>query len=134
MNTLPPFGEPCEERESQGGVVFVSGGDERREPESQTSQTPLASDALATTEGAGAERGEAAPASALPCQDSDNCIGNDSVVKPAQLSPYRKKSRHRLEMAIIWMVNKYGLNRVGLLTLSFGVPGSGRGTAAYQEN
>jgi len=68
--------------------------------------------------------------SSLPCQYSDNCIGNDFVGKPAPLSPYRKKSRHRLEMAIEWMVNKHGINNVGLLTLSFGVPGSGRGSLA----
>ena len=84
-------------------------------------------------EGGGAERGAAAPASVLPCQNSNNCIGNDSDGKPAPLSPYRKKSRHRLEMAMEWMVNKYGINRVGLLTLSFGVPSSGRGSQATRE-
>jgi hypothetical protein len=31
------------------------------------------------------------------------------------------------------MVNKHGINHVGLLTLSFGVPGSGRGSQATQE-
>jgi hypothetical protein len=31
-------------------------------------------------------------------------------------------------MAIEWMVRKHGLNRVGVLTLSFGVPGSGKGS------
>ena len=36
-------------------------------------------------------------------------------------------------MIIEWMVKKYGLNHVGLLTLSFGVPGSGRGSQATQE-
>jgi hypothetical protein len=36
-------------------------------------------------------------------------------------------------MAIEWMVNKYGINHVGLLTLSFGVPGSGRGSQATKE-
>jgi hypothetical protein len=33
-----------------------------------------------------------------------------------------------LELAIEWMVEEYGIERVGLLTLSFGVPGSGRGS------
>ena len=36
-------------------------------------------------------------------------------------------------MAIEWMVKKYGLNNVGLLTLTFGVPGSGRGSQATKE-
>ena len=84
-------------------------------------------------EGPSAERGEAAPADGLPCQYSNNCIGNESEGKPAPLSPYRQKSRHRLEMAIEWMVNKYDINHVGLLTLTFGVPGSGRGSKATWE-
>jgi hypothetical protein len=86
--------------------------------------------AHALTEG-GAEgaRGEAAPPSALPSQESDNCIEK----KDEPLSPYRRKSRHRLIMAIEWMVKKHGLERVGLLTLTFGVPGSGRGSEATRE-
>ncbi len=36
-------------------------------------------------------------------------------------------------MAIEWMVKKHGLNQVGLLTLTFGVPGSGRGSQATRE-
>ncbi|MGB8369482.1 MAG: hypothetical protein WCF71_09360, partial [Verrucomicrobiia bacterium] len=72
---------------------------------------------------------EARAADTLPCQNSNNCIGNGiGLFQSAPLSPYRKKSRHRLEMAIEWMVKKHGIERVGLLTLSFGVPGSGRGS------
>lgn len=36
-------------------------------------------------------------------------------------------------MAIEWMVKKHGLNNVGLLTLTFGVPSSGRGSQATKE-
>ena len=36
-------------------------------------------------------------------------------------------------MVIEWMVKKHGLNNVGLLTLTFGVPGSGRGSQATRE-
>jgi len=36
-------------------------------------------------------------------------------------------------MAVEWMVKKYGINHVGLLTLTFGVPGSGRGSQATRE-
>ena len=57
-----------------------------------------------------------------------------AVEAPAhQLSPYRRKCRHRLIMAIAWLVKKHGLNHVGLLTLTFGVPGSGRGSQATKE-
>jgi hypothetical protein len=38
----------------------------------------------------------------------------DSSGKPGSLSLYRKKSRHRLVMAIEFMVNKYGINHAGL--------------------
>ena len=122
--------EPREETVSQGGGVslLLPGGDERSEPGSLTSSVPVVGEAHEHEGGAEAERGEAAPAPALPCQYSDNCIGKDWEGKAAALSPYRKKSRHRLEMAIEWMVEKHGLERVGLLTLSFGVPGSGRGS------
>lgn len=86
--------------------------------------------------GAEAERGEAAPASALLYLRSSNCIEqNEDENKSAanQLSPYRRKCRHRLIMAIEWMVKKHGLNNVGVLTLTFGVPGSGRGSQTTRE-
>ena len=127
---LPPLGETRKETVSQGGGVSIllSGGDEQSEPESVHSSA-LNVDLHGRVEGAASERGEAAPAAALPCQYSNNCIGNGiGQFQSAPLSPYRKKSRHRLEMAIEWMVEEYGIERVGLLTLSFGVPGSGRGS------
>jgi len=136
VNANPPSGEPCEERESQGGGVadLLSGGDERSEPESQIEKFPAVSETHTHAEGAADVPARSAGASAaLPCQYSDNCIGKDADGKRAPLSPYRKKSRHRLEMAIEWMVDKYGINHVGLLTLSFGVPGSGRGSQATRE-
>jgi hypothetical protein len=111
---------------------LLSGGDERSEPESQIPSLPVVSTPHEHGDGAEAERGGAAPARPLPCQRSDNCIGWKES-KPEPLSPYRKKSRHRLIMAVEWMVTKYGLNHVGLLTLSFGVPGSGRGSQATRE-
>jgi hypothetical protein len=136
MNPNPP-GEPRKETVSQGGgaCVSFSGGDERSEPENaicQVSQVDLHGHA----EGAASERGAAAPAAALPCQRSNNCIEeheDENESAPNQLSPYRRKCRHRLIMAIEWMVKKYGINHVGLLTLTFGVPGSGRGSQATKE-
>jgi hypothetical protein len=83
-------------------------------------------------EGAGAVRRAAPPAPALPCHNSNSCIEREKA-KPEPLSPYRKKSRHRLITAVEGVVKKHGINRVGLLTLSFGVPGSGRGSEATRE-
>ena len=136
--SIHPLGEPCEERESQGGgvVPLLSGGDERSEPESQIKNLSAVTEAHADMGGAEAERGGAAPASALPCQGSNNCIekDDDEDGSPAEsLSPYRRKCRHRLIIAVEWMVKKYGINHVGLLTLTFGVPGSGRGSQATKE-
>ena len=128
-----PSGETHEETSSQGGGVNVllSGGDERSEPESLINVS-LRGDNHERMEGAMAERGAAAPAIALPCLYSNNCIGNP-FRKTESLSPYRKKSRHRLMLAVEWMVDKYGLNQVGLLTLSFGVPDTGRGSEETRE-
>ena len=111
-------------------LVSFSGGDERSEPENAIGPVSQV-DLHGRAEGAAAEAhgGAVRAAAALPCQYSDNCIGSGiGRFQSVPLSPYRKKSRHRLEMAIEWMVEKHGLERVGLLTLSFGVPGSGRGS------
>ncbi len=89
-------------------------------------------DGSGNSEGPGAERREAPPASGLPCHNSNSCIETNSF-KPELLSPYRKKSRHRLIMAIEGMVKKRGVNHVGLLTLSFGVPGSGKYSEETRE-
>ncbi len=71
-------------------------------------------------DGAAAVRGEATPAPPLPCQYNDNCIEKGEYKRPsyASLSPNRKKIRHKMIMAIEWMVRKHGIERVGVLTLS----------------
>ncbi|HTQ49740.1 MAG TPA: hypothetical protein VMJ12_03445, partial [Candidatus Acidoferrales bacterium] len=133
---ISPLGEPREETLSQGGGVSasLSGGDELSEQESLTPSSVPTGGNDAHGEGAASERGGAAPDAALPCQESDNCIGKWNSRNPsAALSPYRKKSRHRLIMAVEWMVKKYGLEHVGLLTLSFGVLGSGCGSEETRE-
>jgi hypothetical protein len=136
MSVQPP-GEPREETLSQGGgpTVLLSGGDEHSEPESQIEKLPVVSETRENREGVEAERGGAAPASTLPCQRSNNCIEKEEENEsPAEsLSPYRRKCRHRLIMAVEWMVKKHGINHVGLLTLTFGVPGSGRGSQATKD-
>ena len=80
--------------------------------ESNPPASPVCEPAL-TGEGVEAERGEAAPASALPSQRSNNCIEEeDDEFESAsnRLTPYRRKSRHRLIQVIEWMVKKHGLN------------------------
>ena len=119
-----------------GRPVSLSGGDEQREPESQNYILHCCKCVAHGHGRAASERGAAAPDAALPCQRSNNCIekDNDEYGSPAnQLSPYRRKCRHRLIMAIELMVNKYGIDNVGVLTLTFGVPGSGRGSQATRE-
>ena len=80
----------------------------------------------------GTPGGAGRPPASLPCQESNNCIEKERR-EDETLSPYRWKCRYRLIMAIEWMVNRYGLNYVGVLTLTFGVPGSGRGSQATRE-
>lgn len=126
--------EEREDRQGGGPSILLSGGDERSEPESLTSSSVRECETDDTRNGTADGRGEAAPAAALPCLSSNNCIGKGVVgYRPPPLSPYRKKSRHRLVTAVEWMVENYGLNCVGLLTLSFGVPGTGRGSLETQE-
>jgi len=123
------WGNPLRNVSQGGGVsVSISGGDEHSEPESVHSSA-LNVDLHGRVEGVSANAREARVADTLPCQDSNNCIGKGiGQFQSAPLSPYRKKSRHRLEMAIEWMVKEHGIEHVGLLTLSFGVPDSGRGS------
>jgi len=107
----------------------------RAEPDSEHNCSPvLRPDGVPTGEGegGGAVRPVRAARPALPCHNSNSCIEKEKW-KSEPLSPYRKKSRHRLITAIEGVVRKHGVNRVGLLTLSFGVPGSGRGSEATRE-
>jgi hypothetical protein len=157
-NLPPTWGNPIR-NVSQGGGASIpfSGGDERSEPEnadygngrqeisgdnarrgeaeSESSTSPRVSSADAgNDDGTGPGRcgPPGPPASALPCHNSNSCIEKKER-RYERLSPYRKKSRYRLIMAIEWMVRKHGLNHVGLLTLTFGVPGSGRGSQETRD-
>ena len=69
---------------------------------------------------------------ALPCQKEVYCTGKSKRLTE-YLSPYHRKSRHRLIQVVEWMVREYGLNFVGLLTLTFGVPGTGKGSRETWE-
>ena len=84
-----------------------------------------------TMDGDAPERGGAAPGASLPSQYSDNCTEKEEKYRPpsrAGLTPNQKRTRHKMILAVEWMVKKHGFERVGLLTLSFGVPGSGKGS------
>ena len=94
---------------------------------------PVVSEPLpAQGTGLEADARAARTASALPCQYNHNCIEKGKYQKPshARLTPNQKKMRQKMILAVDWLVKKHGVERVGLLTLSFGVPGSGKGSYA----
>jgi hypothetical protein len=149
----PPWGNPIR-NVSQGGGASIpfSGGDERSEPEnadygngqqekdggngnrseveSNSSTNPSGSPAVAILDddtGPGRCGPPGPPAAALSCLNSNSCTEKREI-KHERLSPFRRKSRLRLIIAVEWLVRKYGLNHVGMLTLTFGVPGSGKGS------
>jgi len=101
--------------------------------ESNPSTSP--GDSIPVTEwvAEGLPGGAGQPPATLLYQKSNNCIERKNESSAHHLSPYQKKSRHRLIQVIEWMVRKYGINHVGLLTLTFGVPGSGRGSKETRE-
>ena len=69
-------------------------------------------------------------AAALPCQYNHDCIEKGKYQPPsrARQTPNRKKIWCKLIMAIDWKVRKHGIEKVDVLTLLFGVPGSGKGS------
>ena len=79
---------------------------------------------------AGPSGGAGGPAAGIPSLYCYNCI--EPVGKQPRhhvpLTPNQKVTRLKVILAVEEMVAKYGLERVGLLTLSFGVPGSGKGS------
>ena len=69
---------------------------------------------------------------ALPCLKDINCTIRSGKLSE-YLSPYHRKALHRFIQVVEWMVRHYGLNHVGLLTLTFGVPGTGPGSRETWE-
>ena len=65
------------------------------------------------------ERGAAAPPStALPCLNTNNC--NEREKEECQkLSPAHRRTAHALERNCWLLVEKYGIERIGFLTLTF---------------
>jgi hypothetical protein len=134
MSANPP-GETRKEIVSQGGGVSVSlsGGDERSEPESAICSVSKV-DLWGWKQGPGAGRGEAAPAPALIHQNRNNGIEfNLPVLRDEFLAEQDKKavdnfmqsvpSRLRkkifaLRLKIEWMVKIYGIEHIGLQTMT----------------
>jgi hypothetical protein len=106
------------------------GNANRSEAESDSSTNRSGSPAVAILDestGPGRCGPAGPPAPALSCLNSNSCTEKREI-KHERLSPFRRKSRLRLIIAVEWLVRKYGLNHVGMLTLTFGVLGSGRGS------
>jgi hypothetical protein len=92
-----------------------------------TSEQPIA---LANGNGLAAD----APA-ALPCLYNHNCIEEKQSKRRRYhlLTPNQKRVKQKMALAVELMVRRHGIEKVGLLTLSFGVPGSGKGSFATWE-
>jgi hypothetical protein len=108
MNTIPPFGETRKETVSQGdggGQPWMTAQEFLGTLESQTHEH---------AEGAGAERGGAAPASALPCLNTFNCNQKNNTP-----SPGHAKTAFALKENCLSLVFRHGLERIGFLTLTF---------------
>ena len=116
-------GEPREECESQGGDFFPSffAGEERSEAEDANLRTALAhlsKIALTneTPERAEAEARAARAASALPCLSKTTALKEESPPLPGP----RRKQAQALTDNIKWMVEAFGKERIGFLTLTLG--------------
>ena len=70
------------------------------------------------TDSDGAERGEAAPASALPCLFSNNCTKKENE-KLNLLTGAHKRTAFMVAFEIQCLVNEFGIERIGFFTLTF---------------
>jgi hypothetical protein len=116
---LPHLGETRKETVSQGGGVAVSlsGGGEQNEQESANSIVTTV-DLQGTGKGRRAARGWAAPAAALPCLDTFNC-NERRIANSKSLSTSHAKAAFALKENCLSLVHRYGLERIGFLTLTF---------------
>lgn len=70
------------------------------------------------TDSAVAERGEAAPATALPCLSSNNCTKKEND-KLNILTGAHKRTAFMVAFEIQCLVNEFGIERIGFFTLTF---------------
>jgi len=68
------------------------------------------------TGGAGAERREAPPASALPCLSSNICTKEEKL---SVLTGAHKRTAFMVATEIEWLVKEFGIERIGFFTLTF---------------
>lgn len=119
------FGEPrAKKREDRqgGGVNFLlSGGDEQREPESQTSfWSPHSTQPIIETEGQAAEPPAGGPAAALPCLFVTTAPEKKQGEENGPLPGPRKKQADALTENIKWLGKIFGGNRIAFGTLTVG--------------
>jgi hypothetical protein len=115
-----PFGEPREEIVSQGGGVSVSlsGGDERSEPESAIVNSCPATSIDLQGVGPVACARAARHATALPCLDTNNCNKGKNERSESLASAHRKTA-YALKLNVLLLTGRFGLERIGFLTLTF---------------
>lgn len=68
------------------------------------------------TDSAGAERGEAAPALALPCLSSNNCTKDEKI---NILTGAHKRTAFMVAFEIECLVKEFGIEHIGFLTFTF---------------
>jgi hypothetical protein len=117
-----PRAKKREDRQGGGVNVSLSGGDERSEPESQTSQAPSDSNTLTTTDraAAGASGGAGCPAAALPCLFVTTAPEEKQEEEKRPLPGPRKKQADALTENIKWLAETFGKNRIAFFTLTVG--------------
>jgi hypothetical protein len=71
---------------------------------------------ITDTDSAGAERGAAAPAPALPCLSSNNCTKKEKL---NVLTGANKRTAFMVAFEIQCLVNEFGIERIGFFTLTF---------------
>lgn len=73
------------------------------------------------------ERGEAAPDTALPCLNTNNC-NEGKKDRSESLSAAHRKTAYALKCNVLLLIARFGLERIGFLTLTFA-----RHVVPYQE-
>ncbi len=88
-------------------------------PGNASAPSPHRTDAP-TSEGSATDRvlGALAPGT-LPCQNSNNCTETGTASRSEQLQPSAKRTAAALAWNVAHLVQKFGIERVGFLTLTF---------------
>src|ERR1039457_1028509 len=68
--------------------------------------------------GRAADAPEGRPAGALPCLNTINC-NEGGIERLHELSAGHRKTAFALKLNVLWMIERFGLERIGFLTLTF---------------